>query len=104
VIDIKLTPVVSPQLTQAAHALDLLQQVLIHERNRKGWQQWFAQAGVEYDGLTGTMIDDANLVLQTTLNAQGVSPGILPLVSKDLLNGKLVRPFDLAVAPTSLTT
>ena len=98
-IGIKLTPVMSPQLPQPAQAADLLQQVLIHERNRKGWQQWFAQAGVEYDGTTGTTIDDANLVLQATLNAQGVSLGILPFVSEDLRNGKLVRPFDLAVDP-----
>ena len=98
-IGIKLTPVMSPQLPQPAHAADLLQQVLIHERNRKGWQQWFAQAGVEYDGTTGTTIDDANLVLQATLNAQGVSLGILPFVGEDLTNGKLVRPFSLAVDP-----
>ena len=98
-IDIKLTPVMSPQLPQPVDALDLLQQVLIHERNRKGWQQWFAQAGVEYDGTTGTTIDDANLVLQATLNAQGVSLGILPFVSEDLRSGRLVRPFDLAVDP-----
>ena len=98
-IDIKLTPVMSPRLPQPVHARDLLQQVLIHERNRKGWQQWFAQAGIEYDGTTGTMIDDANLVLQATLNAQGVSLGILPFVGEDLRNGRLVRPFDLSVEP-----
>lgn len=98
-IGIKLTPVMSPQLPQPVDAVDLLQQVLIHERNRKGWQQWFAQAGVEYDGTTGTTIDDANLVLQATLNGQGVSLGILPFVSEDLRNGRLVRPFDLSIDP-----
>lgn len=98
-IGIKLTPVMSPRLPSPVHAGDLLQQVLIHERSRKGWQQWFAQAGIEYDGTTGTTIDDANLVLQATLKAQGVSFGILPFVGEDLHNGRLVRPFDLSVEP-----
>ena len=98
-IKIKLTPVMSPQLAQPSSAADLLSQVLIHERNRKGWQQWFAQAGVDYDGTTGTTIDDANLVLQTTLNGQGVSLGILPFIEEDLRSGKLIRPFDLSIEP-----
>jgi LysR family glycine cleavage system transcriptional activator len=98
-IKIKLTPVMSPQLSKPSCAADLLNQVLIHERNRKGWQQWFAQAGVDYDGTTGTTIDDANLVLQTTLNGQGVSLGILPFIEEDLRSGKLIRPFDLSIDP-----
>ena len=98
-IKIKLTPVMSPQLQQPSCAADLLDHVLIHERNRKGWQQWFAQAGVDYDGTTGTTIDDANLVLQTTLNGQGVALGILPFVEEDLQSGKLIRPFDLSIDP-----
>ena len=98
-IKIKLTPVMSPQLPQPSSAADLLDHVLIHERNRKGWQQWFAQAGVDYDGTTGTTIDDANLVLQTTLNGQGVALGILPFVEEDLQSGKLIRPFDLSIDP-----
>jgi LysR family glycine cleavage system transcriptional activator len=98
-IKIKLTPVMSPQLPQPSSAAELLNQVLIHERNRKGWQQWFAQAGVDYDGTTGTTIDDANLVLQTTLNGQGVSLGILPFIEEDLRSGKLIRPFDLSIDP-----
>ena len=98
-IKIKVTPVLSPQLQQPSQASDLLNHVLIHERNRKGWQQGCSQAGVEYDGTTGTTIDDANLVLQTALNGQGVSLGILPFIEEDLLSGKLIRPFDLTIDP-----
>jgi DNA-binding transcriptional LysR family regulator len=45
------------------------------------------------------VIDDANLVLQTTLNGQGVALGILPFVEEDLLTGKLIRPFDHSIDP-----
>ncbi|HUV22058.1 MAG TPA: LysR substrate-binding domain-containing protein [Gammaproteobacteria bacterium] len=86
----------SLQLQQPYRAAALLNHILIHEGNRKGWREWFAQARVDYDGTT---IDDANLVLQTALNGQGVAPGILPFVEGDLLSGKLTRLLALSIDP-----
>ena len=37
--------------------------------------------------------------LQTALNGQGVVLGILPFVEEDISEGRLLRPFDLAVDP-----
>ena len=99
-ISIKVTPVMAPQLKQPEQAADLLDLPLIHERNRQGWQQWFRAAGVAHsDDTIGTVIDDANLVLQTTLDGQGVALGILPFIEADLASGHLLRPFDLAIDP-----
>ncbi|MFT7461290.1 MAG: LysR family glycine cleavage system transcriptional activator [Planctomycetota bacterium] len=47
----------------------------------------------------GTVIDDANRVLQTALNGQGVALGILPFVEADIAEGRLLRSFALAIEP-----
>ena len=99
-ISIEVTPVMAPGMKQPEHAADLLTSPLIHERNRQGWQQWFRAAGVAHgDDTIGTVIDDANLVLQATLDGQGVALGILPFIEADLASGRLLRPFDLAIDP-----
>jgi LysR family glycine cleavage system transcriptional activator len=98
-INIRVTPVLAPRMRQPAMASDLLTMPLIHERDRRGWRQWFRAARVEYDDSIGTLIDDANLVLQTVLAGQGVALGILPFVEEDLASGKLLRPFELTINP-----
>ena len=99
-ISIRVTPVLAPGTPIPAQASELLDYALIHERDRQGWRQWFHSAGVEQtdDGI-GTVIDDANLVLQTALDGQGVALGILPFVEEELQAGRLLRPFDLAIDP-----
>lgn len=99
-IRIRLTPVLAPTLDQPGQPVDLLDYPLLHERERGTWRQWFAAAGIDapMDKLGG-VIDDANLVLQTTLNAQGVALGILPFVEDDIASGRLTRPFELAIDP-----
>ncbi|MEM7207582.1 MAG: LysR substrate-binding domain-containing protein [Pseudomonadota bacterium] len=78
----------------------LLNYPLIHQRDRAGWNQWLRAAGVELSGeFFGTVIDDANLGLQTALTGQGIALGILPFVEDDVNAGRLCRPFALAVNP-----
>ncbi len=99
-IDIQVTPVMSPEMKLPATAAELLDYPLVHQRDRRGWQQWFDFVGVDTSEINfGTVIDDANLVLQTALNGQGVVLGILPFVEEDLQAGRLVWPFDDAVDP-----
>ncbi len=97
---IEITPVLSPDLPLPASPAALLDYPLVHQRDRHGWRQWFAAAGVNTpDGEPGTVVDDANLVLQTALNGQGVALGILPFVNEDIREGRLLRPFELAIDP-----
>lgn len=99
-ISIEVTPVLAPGTPIPKQPSDLLDHALIHERDRQGWQQWFHSAGVvPSDDSIGTVIDDANLVLQTALDGQGVALGILPFVEEELLARRLLRPFDLAIDP-----
>lgn len=99
-INIETTPVMAPRLQLPAQASDLLDYPLIHERDRSGWKQWFKAAGVQLGNENvGTVIDDANLALETALNGQGVALGILPFVDEDLSSGRLVKPFELSINP-----
>lgn len=99
-IDIEVTPVLAPVMPQPREATDLLELPLIHERDRRGWREWFGAAGIDdVEDDFGTVVDDANLVLQAALAGQGIALGILPFVEQDLSSGRLNRPFDLAIDP-----
>ena len=99
-IKIEVTPVMSASLAAPESPADLLASPLIHERDRNGWRQWLQAAGLDRpDDPPGTVIDDANLVLQTALDGQGVALGILPFIEPDIAAGRLQRPFQLAVDP-----
>ena len=87
-------------MAQPREVSDLLALPLIHERDRQGWREWFAAAGIDHiEDDFGTLVDDANLVLQAALAGQGVALGILPFVEQDLASGRLQRPFELAIDP-----
>ena len=99
-IDIEMTPVMAPTMAIPETISGLSKSPLIHQRDRKGWQQWFRAAGLDQPvDNAGIVIDDTNLVLQAALDGQGIALGILPFVEEDLRAGHLVRPFELAVNP-----
>ena len=101
-VRIEVTPVLDAGLAQPQQPADLVNYPLLHQRDRSGWREWFRAAGVgPIDDDIGTVIDDANLVLQTALDGQGVALGILPFVDTDLASGRLSRPFQLSVDPGS---
>ena len=102
--DIQVTPVFS-RCGLFEHATfttpkEILHYPIIHQRDRKGWKQWLAEAGAcEGDDITGTVIEDANIVLQIALDGQGLALGILPFINEDIVSGRLTQPFELAVNP-----
>ena len=99
-IKIQVTPVMSPSMPLPDQPEQLLHYPLLHQRDRHGWRQWVNAGGVDMAIQdAGTVIDDTNLVLQTALDGQGVALGVLPFIEDDLNEGRLVRPFELAVDP-----
>lgn len=80
---------------------DLLHLPLLHQRNHWGWLDWFAAMGVRVDDpLRGPVFEDANALLRGAAAGQGVIVGWLPLIDQDLAEGRVVRLFDEAIAPT----
>lgn len=99
-IHIQMSPVMSPDISRPASVEELFDFPLLDTREPVGWQQWFEAADAKPEGMpVSTVIDDANLVLQAALDGQGIALGILPFIEDDLNQGRLIRPFELAIEP-----
>ncbi len=101
-------PVCSPNLLSAKKPLneprDLKHHTLIHIdwdaqwATWPNWQMWLRAAGApEIDPTRGLHFAQTALALQAALDGQGVTLGDSTLVADDLLAGRLVRPFSMAL-------
>jgi LysR family transcriptional regulator, glycine cleavage system transcriptional activator len=98
----ELLPVCSPKLLEGAKGLrkpaDLAYHPLLHLDNRQDWSKWLDAAGVtEADLSRGPVLNQASIILDAAVDGQGVALARTGLAAHDLINGRLVRPFDLAL-------
>jgi len=108
----KLQPVCSPALAaDTSRPLkkpeDLARHVLLHIDDDRGrfpwlnWSQWFAAIGVpDFVPIGSLRFNQYDLLIQATLDGQGVALGRSPLVDRLLQQGKLVAPFRRQYATT----
>jgi LysR family glycine cleavage system transcriptional activator len=97
----QLFAVCSPKLV-ADHRLrkpaDILKCPLIHMDDRKDWSRWLEAAGVSgADVMRGPVMNRASMVIDAAINGQGVALARTTLAAWDLINGRLVRPFQEAL-------
>jgi LysR family glycine cleavage system transcriptional activator len=101
-------PVCSPQLMQGAHPLrepsDLKHHTLLHDAStytdgrNPHWSDWLKHAGaVDVDASRGLSFTPSHLVIDSAIDGLGVALVKDSWVERDLLQGKLVRPFDIAL-------
>lgn len=95
-------PVLAPSLLDQGPALDtpadLLKFPLIREQGIEFWDTWFAAAGLtDVEIPKGILLPHSNLVLEAVGTGNGVALGRSFLLSRDLTNGRLVRPFDITL-------
>jgi LysR family transcriptional regulator, glycine cleavage system transcriptional activator len=106
--DHSIFPVCSPMWLQAVLPLespaDLLRLTLIHLSwsglgvTWPDWRTWMLAAGVErYEPRPGLHFEDSSLAIQAAIEGHGVALGDAALVADDLIAGRLVRPFALAI-------
>lgn len=98
----QLFPVCSPDLLRGRRPLNKIENIkhhpLLHLETRSNWSKWFSIAGVEdVDQSKGLIFDEANLVIDACVAGQGVGLARTGLAAQDLLAGRLVRPFDIAL-------
>ena len=98
-------PVCSPTLITGKHPLkgpaDLKFHSLIHDTSMRTvaafptWRSWLKKAGYRdnVDCDRGLQINDSAAAIQTAVAGNGVALGRTSLVERDLLEGRLVRPF-----------
>jgi LysR family glycine cleavage system transcriptional activator len=99
----KLVPVCARSLVQGEHALrepaDLVHHSLLHLDHRGDWSKWLDAAGVgNIDLSRGPVLNQASLIIDAAVDGQGVALARTGLAAADLIAGRLVRPFDLALS------
>ncbi len=92
------TPLCSPALLKGEHPLkspsDLRHHTLIHQKDYQEWVEWLAAAGVyDINGQRGPVIDDANAIIQSTMEGDGVMIAIPEVLLPEIESGRLVAPF-----------
>ena len=76
----------------------LLGAELLHEQNRRGWENWFHNAGVEAEALPpGPVFEDFNLLRSAALAGHGIALCAPALLADDLATERLVQLSDVAV-------
>ena len=98
----QLFPVCSPKLTAARRRLsepcDVLKFPLLHLDARKDWSTWLDAAGVSCPDLShGPIMNRASMLIDAAIDGQGIALARTALAAWDLINGRLVRPFAVAL-------
>ncbi len=98
----ELFPVCSPQLLEVGGGLpspaDLKRLTILHLDDRRDWRKWLQAAGVpDLDIDRGPVFNQASLAIDAAVDGQGVALARTALAAHDLLTGRLVRPFKLAL-------
>jgi LysR family transcriptional regulator, glycine cleavage system transcriptional activator len=94
----KLFPVCSPALPGSQRGIhspeDLLQFPLLHLDDRGDWSRWLEAAGASGEGLLhGPILNHASMLIDAAVDGQGIALARTVLAAADLINGRLVRPF-----------
>ena len=78
---------------------DIDRAALLHDETREDWTEWLLVAGLDAAlARRGIVFDDENALLQAALNGQGLALAHSSIAADDLQAGRLVSPFDLALA------
>ena len=100
-------PVCAPKLARRLKSVaDLSSLPLLHDATWRGhWTAWLKRAGAsEIDGTRGAIFSLYSLAIEEAKNGAGVLMGRNPLVHEALAAKKLVRPFSVAIEPSSRLT
>lgn len=100
--DVEFTPLCSPSLLNRLGGLsrpqDILRANLLHLGDHEDWSRWFAATGVENPNPdAGIIFSDMNLVFSSAIAGQGIAMGDELTSRKALDDGRLVRPFEMAI-------
>jgi LysR family glycine cleavage system transcriptional activator len=99
----ELFPVCSPKLVAGRNGmkkpLDVLRFPLLHLDDRKAWSGWLEAAGLSWEAAAshGPIVNRASMVIDAAVDGQGVALARTTLAAWDLINRRLVRPFDLSL-------
>ncbi len=98
----ELFPVCSPSLLENGPPLgkpsDLLHHTLLHDDMRVDWRMWHMAAGISVENANrGPSFTHSNNVMQAAIAGLGVALGRSVLVADHLVQGRLIKPFDISL-------
>ena len=75
-----------------------LSRYLLLRSDAQVWQAWFRAAGLDWpEPARGPIFNDDSHLMQAAIEGQGVALARSSLIGNDLINGVLVKPFDVEV-------
>jgi LysR family transcriptional regulator, glycine cleavage system transcriptional activator len=94
----ELFPVCSPKLLSGRAGLrsprDVKHHRLLYTNSTDGWTKWLAKAGiVGADMKAGTLFNQSSMAIDAAIDGQGIALARSALAARDLISGRLVRPF-----------
>lgn len=98
----ELFPVCSPKLMSGPRAIrvpaDLMKHPLLHMEDRQSWTRWLEAAGIP-DGAAvhGPVLNRASMLIDAAVDGQGVALARTTLAAWDVITGRLMRPFPIAL-------
>jgi len=97
----RLFPVCSPKLLaggkRIAKPADLLRFPLLRLDDWSTWMKWFAAAGISDPNCRGPVINRASMLIDAAIDGQGIALARTALAARDLIDGRLIRPFDVSL-------
>jgi LysR family transcriptional regulator, glycine cleavage system transcriptional activator len=99
----QLIVVCSPKLQSGKNALrtpaDIAKHTLLHINDRSDWARWCGAADLKNaDVSRGPIVNQASMALDAAVDGQGIALARSALAARDLIAGRLVQPFALALS------
>ena len=93
-----MSPLCAPALAERlAEPRDLFGETLLRSYRAADWPDWFAAAGLSPPPIRGPVFDSSWVMVEAAIQGLGVALAPPNMFSRDLGQGRLVRPFDIAV-------
>lgn len=96
----RLFPVCSPQLLSGPQRItadrDLLKFPLLR-LDDSAWTRWFEAAGVADPIARGPVFNHASMLIDAAVDGQGIGLARTALAAWDMINGRLIKPIDVAL-------
>lgn len=97
----QLFPVCSPSLIaggRIAEPADLLNFPILHTEDHNAWSRWLETAGLCPSKLAhGPVLNSASMLIDAAVEGHGVALARTTLAAWDLINGRLVKPFNVSL-------
>jgi LysR family transcriptional regulator of beta-lactamase len=94
-----MTPLCSPAVAErlSVGPAALASEVLLRSYRAGDWPDWFAAAGLPPPPIRGPVFDSSWVMAEAAIQGAGVALAPAAMFARDLEQGRLVRPFELAV-------